>query len=86
MRKRMMAVLLAGLLAGFYSLPVAATEQAADAQTELKLADVDVEIFDINSVAYQGSSVLPLMSAAVVIVVLGALVTIVLVCRTSTYE
>lgn len=59
---------------------------AADAQTELKLADVDVEIFDINSVAYQGSSVLPLMSAAVVIVVLGALVTIVLVCRTRTYE
>ena len=41
----MMAVLLAGLLAGFYSLPVAATEQAADAQTELKLADVDVERF-----------------------------------------
>ena len=30
MRKRMMAVLLAGLLAGFYSLRVAATEQAAD--------------------------------------------------------
>lgn len=41
---------------------------------------------DKNSVAYQGSSVLPLMSAAVVIVVLGALVTIVLVCRTRTYE
>lgn len=59
---------------------------AADAQTELKLADVDVEIFDINSVVYQGSSVLPLMSAAVVIVVLGALMTIVLVCRTRTYE
>lgn len=59
---------------------------AADTQTELKLADVDVEIFDINSVAYQGSSVLPLMSAAVVIVALGALVTIVLVCRTRTYE
>lgn len=59
---------------------------AVDAQTELKLADVDVEIFDINSVSYQGSSVLPLMTAAVVIVVLGALVTIVLVCRQRTYE
>lgn len=59
---------------------------AADAQTELKLADVNVEIFDINSAAYQGSSVLPLMSAAVVIVVLGALVTVVLVCRPRTYE
>ncbi|MDE7324657.1 MAG: hypothetical protein K2N73_18455 [Lachnospiraceae bacterium] len=59
---------------------------AADTQTELKLADVEVEIFDINSVAYQGNSALPLMSAVVVIVVLGALVTIVLVCRPRTYE
>ncbi|MDE6364184.1 MAG: hypothetical protein K2L86_07975 [Lachnospiraceae bacterium] len=59
---------------------------AADTQTELKLADVDVEIFDMNSVAYQGSSVLPLMLAVVVIVALGALVTIVLVCRPRTYE
>ncbi len=59
---------------------------AVDAQTELKLADVDVKIFDINSVSYQGSSVLPLMTAAVAIVVLGALATIVLVCRQRTYE
>lgn len=59
---------------------------AVDAQTELKLSDVDVKIFDINSVSYQGSSVLPLMTAAVVIVVLGALATIVLVCRQRTYE
>lgn len=59
---------------------------AVDTQTELKLADVNVEIFDIHSAAYQGSSVLPLMLVAVVIVVLGALVTVVLVCKPRTYE
>lgn len=59
---------------------------AADTQTELKLADVEVDIFDIHSVAYQGESVLPYMATAVAIVVLGALVTVVLVCRRRTYE
>lgn len=59
---------------------------AAADQTELKLADVNVEIFDINSAAYQGSSVLPLMAAVVVVVVLGALAAIILACRPRTYE
>lgn len=55
-------------------------------QTELKLADVDVEIFDINSVTYQGSSVLPLMTVVVVVVILGALAAVILACRPRTYE
>lgn len=55
-------------------------------QTELKLADVDVEIFDINSVTYQGSSVLPLMTVVVVVVILGALAAVILACRPCTYE
>lgn len=59
---------------------------AADGQSEVKLADVNVEIFDINSVEYQGSSVLPLMTAVVVVVVLGALAAVIMACRTRTYE
>ncbi|MDE5700367.1 MAG: hypothetical protein K2I96_23690 [Lachnospiraceae bacterium] len=59
---------------------------AADGQTELKLADVNVEIFDINSVSYQGSSVLPLMTAAVVVVILAALVAVIAACRPRKYE
>lgn len=59
---------------------------AADCQTELKLADVNVEIFDINSVSYQGSSVFPLMTAAVVVVILAALVAVIAACRPRKYE
>lgn len=59
---------------------------AVEAQTELKLADVEVAVFDIHSVEYQGKSVLPYMATAVIIVILGALVTVILVCRQRTYE
>lgn len=59
---------------------------AVDVQSELKLADVNVEIFDINSVSYQGSSVLPLMTAVVVVVALGALVAVIVACKPRTYE
>lgn len=62
------------------------TTKAETQQTELKLADVNVEIFDIDSVVYEGSSVFPLMAAAVIVVVLGSLITIILVCRPRTYE
>ncbi len=59
---------------------------STETQTELKLADVEVAVFDIHSVEYQGESVLPYMTAAVIIVILGALVTVILVCRQRTYE
>ncbi len=59
---------------------------ASDEHTGLQLAEVDVAIFDINSVEYQGSSVLPLMTAAVVVVILGAVAAVVLACRPRTYE
>ncbi len=62
------------------------TTIAETQQTELKLADVNVEIFDIDSVMYEGSSVFPLMAAAMTVVVLGSLITIILVCRPRTYE
>lgn len=59
---------------------------STETQTELKLADVEVAVFDIHSVEYQGESVLPYMTAAVIIVILGALLTVILVCRQRTYE
>ena len=60
--------------------------EVQDAQTELKLADVNVEVFDVNSVSYQGSSVLPLMAAVVIVVVLGALVAVIVACVPRTYD
>lgn len=62
------------------------TTVAETQQIELKLADVNVEIFDIDSVVYEGSSVFPLMAATVTVVVLGSLITIILVCRPRIYE
>lgn len=59
---------------------------AEAARTELKLADVNVEVFDVNSVSYQGSSVLPLMTAVVVVVILGALAAVILACVPRTYD
>ena len=59
---------------------------STETQTELKLTDVEVAVFDIHSVEYQGESVLPYMTAAVIIVILGALLTVILVCRQRTYE
>lgn len=53
---------------------------------ELQLADMNVKIFDINSVAYQGSFVLLLMTAVVVVVILGALVAVIMACMPRTYE
>lgn len=58
----------------------------ADEQSGLQLADVDAAIFDINSVEYQGSSVLPLMTVVVAVVVLGALAAVIMACRPRTYE
>lgn len=53
---------------------------------EIKLADVEVDIFDIDSVAYEGKSVLPVMTAAVVIVAILAAVVVVAACRPRKYD
>lgn len=53
---------------------------------EIKLADVDVELFDIDSVEYHGISVLPMMAAAVVLVAVVAVVVTVMVCRKRVYD
>lgn len=54
--------------------------------SEIKLADVDVEIFDINSVAYEGKSVLPVMAAIVIVVVILAAAIVVAACKPRKYN
>lgn len=57
-----------------------------EAVGEIKLADVEVEIFDIDSVTYEGKSVLPAMAAAVVIVVILAAAVVVVACKPRKYD
>lgn len=59
---------------------------AAAAGAEVELAEADVEIFDINSVEYEGTSVLPVMAAIVIIVVILAVLVIVMACRPRKYN
>ena len=54
-------------------------------KTEIKLADVNVEIFDIKSVKYEGSSVLPAMGAVVAVVAVAALAIVLVVTKKRTY-
>lgn len=61
----------------------AVNEEAAG---EIKLADVEVEIFDINSVTYEGSSVLPVMAAAVIIVAVLAAAVVLAACKPRKYN
>ena len=56
------------------------------ANAEIKLANVDVELFDINSVEYKGISALPIMAAVVVIVAILAVVITIMVCRKRVYD
>lgn len=59
---------------------------AEETNTEIKLANVDVEIFDINSVEYEGTSVLPMMAVAVIVVALFAVVVVIMVCKPRVYD
>lgn len=52
----------------------------------VEIAAADVEIFDINSVEYEGISVLPVMSAAVAIVAVGAIILLIVVTKKRTYN
>lgn len=59
---------------------------AAAVDAEIELAEAEVEIFDINSVEYEGASVLPVMAAIVIIVVILAVVVIVMACKPRKYN
>lgn len=65
---------------------VEAVVSSEGAGSEIALADVDVEIFDINSVTYEGTSVLPVMVTIVVVVVIAAAVVIMMSCKERTYD
>lgn len=54
--------------------------------TEVALAAAEVEIFDINSVVYEGSSILPVMAGVVILVVAVAVVVVVLACKPRKYS
>ncbi len=60
--------------------------KAEAASTEIHLADVEVELFDIDSVEYEGISTLPIMAVAVGITALIAIVLIVIVCKPRVYD
>lgn len=61
------------------------SEEKADT-ADVQIAAADVEIFDINSVEYEGSSVLPIMIAAVVIVAAAAIALFIAVAKKRTYD
>lgn len=54
--------------------------------TEIKLADVEVELFDINSVEYEGTSSLPMMIAVVAAVAVLAIIVVIVSCKPRVYD
>lgn len=60
--------------------------EAAEETAEVQIAEADVDIFDINSVVYEGTSVLPVMAALVVIVVIVAVLIVVMACKPRKYS
>lgn len=61
-------------------------DTASDESAEGEASVADVEIFDINSVEYEGSSVFPVMAALVVIVVIIGAAVVVAVCKPRKYD
>lgn len=59
---------------------------AAEESAEVELVEAEVEIFDINSVEYEGYSILPAMAAIVVVVVILAVIIVVMACKPRKYK
>ncbi len=60
---------------------------AGEEATEIvELETVEVELFDINSVEYEGSSLIPVMVAAVVIAAVLAVIVVIVVTKKRTYS
>lgn len=55
-------------------------------KSQFELADVEVELFDINSVEYESVSILPAMTGAVIAVAVLAVVVVVFVTKKRTYD
>ena len=93
--KRLVALLMTACLVGTMLVGCGQKEEAtskSDVETkeevnsEIRIADVDVEIFDINSVEYHGTSVLPLMAVAVIAVTILTIIVVIIACKPRTYE
>lgn len=61
-------------------------EDTEESQGRIELADVEVELFDINSVEYEGASILPAMAGAVIAVAVLAVVIVAVVTRKRIYD
>ena len=59
---------------------------AEETSAEIKLAEVEVEIFDINSVEYEGSSSMPAMIGIVVAVAVLAVIVVLISCKPRVYD
>lgn len=68
------------------SLGGTVSETGTEGAGDTGVTPVDVEIFDISSVAYEGSSVLPVVTAAVIAVAVVAGAVVALAVRKRTYE
>ena len=68
------------------SLGGSVTAGEEEAAETVEIGTADVEIFDINSVSYQGTSVLPVMAAVVVLVAVAAVVVVILVMKKHHYN
>lgn len=59
---------------------------AEETKAEIKLANVEVTLFDINSVEYEGTSSLPTMLGAVVVVAVLAVIVVIASCKPRVYD
>lgn len=59
---------------------------AEETTAEIKLADVEVELFDIDSVEYEGTSILPMMIAVVAAVAVLAIIVVIASCKPRVYD
>lgn len=64
------------------SVETAGKEESA----EVEIGEANVEIFDINSVEYEGTSVFPVMAALVAVVVIVAVIVVVMACKPRKYS
>lgn len=60
--------------------------EVEETSSEIKLAEVDVELFDINSVEYEGTSALPMMIVIVAVVAVLAVVVVLVSCKPRVYD
>lgn len=68
------------------SLGGSVTTADEEESAEVELEEIDVEIFDINSVEYDGYSVLPVMAAIVIAVAVIAVIVVVMACKPRKYD